>query len=215
MPSILIYIKVRNGNLRLFLHAVISRCAESRLALLRRRSDAACVPPCQGSAPRRRMSLTKKLPNSLSFRFFVLPLQPLIAQMAESVDALVSNTSGATHPGSSPGLGTKKERSSLLSFFCVPFYDQFNPMSFWSPPLSGPVRWGCLQPDGDMLSRAGNCQCRPTRFVVVIDLSFLGVCSCCGFPLSYSNKKSITVSVMLFCYVRSCRRRNNCPVLLR
>ena len=27
-------------------------------------------------------------------------------QMAESVDALVSNTSGATHPGSSPGLGT-------------------------------------------------------------------------------------------------------------
>ena len=28
------------------------------------------------------------------------------AQMAESVDALVSNTSGAIHPGSSPGLGT-------------------------------------------------------------------------------------------------------------
>ncbi len=28
--------------------------------------------------------------------------------MAESVDALVSNTSGATHPGSTPGLGTKK-----------------------------------------------------------------------------------------------------------
>ena len=31
------------------------------------------------------------------------------AQMAESVDALVSNTSGATHPGSSPGLGTKQD----------------------------------------------------------------------------------------------------------
>ena len=28
--------------------------------------------------------------------------------MAESVDALVSNTSGALHPGSIPGLGTKK-----------------------------------------------------------------------------------------------------------
>ena len=28
--------------------------------------------------------------------------------MAESVDALVSNTSGATHPGSTPGLGTKE-----------------------------------------------------------------------------------------------------------
>ena len=26
--------------------------------------------------------------------------------MAELVDALVSNTSGAIHPGSSPGLGT-------------------------------------------------------------------------------------------------------------
>ena len=30
------------------------------------------------------------------------------AQMAELVDALVSNTSGAIHPGSSPGLGTKE-----------------------------------------------------------------------------------------------------------
>ena len=29
--------------------------------------------------------------------------------MAESVDALVSNTSGAIHPGSIPGLGTKME----------------------------------------------------------------------------------------------------------
>ena len=28
--------------------------------------------------------------------------------MAELVDALVSNTSGATHPGSIPGLGTNK-----------------------------------------------------------------------------------------------------------
>ena len=28
--------------------------------------------------------------------------------MAESVDALVSNTSGAIRPGSTPGLGTNK-----------------------------------------------------------------------------------------------------------
>ena len=41
----------------------------------------------------------------------------IVAQMAESVDALVSNTSGAIHPGSIPGLGTKMERSLLLSFF--------------------------------------------------------------------------------------------------
>ena len=40
--------------------------------------------------------------------------------MAESVDALVSNTSGATHPGSIPGLGTETEKVFQLS-----------PFSFW------------------------------------------------------------------------------------
>ena len=34
--------------------------------------------------------------------------------MAESVDALVSNTSGAIHPGSTPGLGTTKQRRPLI-----------------------------------------------------------------------------------------------------
>ncbi len=37
--------------------------------------------------------------------------------MAESVDALVSNTSGATHPGSIPGLGTETEKVKKLSPF--------------------------------------------------------------------------------------------------
>ena len=37
--------------------------------------------------------------------------------MAESVDALVSNTSGATHPGSIPGLGTETEKAEKLSPF--------------------------------------------------------------------------------------------------
>ena len=37
--------------------------------------------------------------------------------MAESVDALVSNTSGATHPGSTPGLGTKEESCKTFLFF--------------------------------------------------------------------------------------------------
>ena len=38
--------------------------------------------------------------------------------MAESVDALVSNTSGATHPGSIPGLGTtEKVKTFSVSFF--------------------------------------------------------------------------------------------------
>ena len=44
--------------------------------------------------------------------------------MAESVDALVSNTSGATHPGSIPGLGTKYQSKSLVNkeFMRVSFY---------------------------------------------------------------------------------------------
>gem|GEM_PF-1088655 len=46
------------------------------------------------------------------------------AQMAESVDALVSNTSGAIHPGSIPGLGTRKipDDEKLLGisvFYCT------------------------------------------------------------------------------------------------
>ena len=38
--------------------------------------------------------------------------------MAESVDALVSNTSGATHPGSIPGLGTEPEKFPSPVYFC-------------------------------------------------------------------------------------------------
>ena len=41
-------------------------------------------------------------------RTFASHLRKTNAQMAESVDALVSNTSGATHPGSITGLGTTK-----------------------------------------------------------------------------------------------------------
>ena len=37
--------------------------------------------------------------------------------MAESVDALVSNTSGATHPGSIPGLGTEERNRSFSLFY--------------------------------------------------------------------------------------------------
>ena len=44
--------------------------------------------------------------------------------MAESVDALVSNTSGATHPGSIPGLGTLKGYKALQinDLWCFLFY---------------------------------------------------------------------------------------------
>ena len=43
--------------------------------------------------------------------------------MAESVDALVSNTSGATHPGSSPGLGTRAEKAEVAEEYLQrPFF---------------------------------------------------------------------------------------------
>ena len=43
--------------------------------------------------------------------------------MAESVDALVSNTSGATRPGSTPGLGTRLLKSnSLQADACKGFF---------------------------------------------------------------------------------------------
>ena len=44
--------------------------------------------------------------------------------MAESVDALVSNTSGAIHPGSIPGLGTESEveKSASRFLFIPPCY---------------------------------------------------------------------------------------------
>ena len=52
-----------------------------------------------------------------------LPLHPHKAQMAESVDALVSNTSGETRPGSTPGLGTqeaaRKSKRLILAAFCL------------------------------------------------------------------------------------------------
>ena len=64
----------------------------------------------------------KKSAKSLPVQKLLVPLQPQIsreafAQMAESVDALVSNTSGAIHPGSIPGLGTKSCKSKDLWLF--------------------------------------------------------------------------------------------------
>ena len=51
------------------------------------------------------------LRNSKKLRIFAPAFR---AQMAESVDALVSNTSGATRPGSTPGLGTIFKRQSSV-----------------------------------------------------------------------------------------------------
>ncbi len=69
----------------------------------------------------------------------------VFAQMAESVDALVSNTSGAIHPGSIPGLGTKMERSFtslLFSFIYLSIYTHLSlhiyPLtSYHIPPFHG------------------------------------------------------------------------------
>ena len=47
------------------------------------------------------------LAESFANSNFLITFAPLFrAQMAESVDALVSNTSGATRAGSTPALGT-------------------------------------------------------------------------------------------------------------
>ena len=51
---------------------------------------------------------SKKNPQYLRRRKTMRKFALAKAQMAESVDALVSNTSGAIHPGSIPGLGTEK-----------------------------------------------------------------------------------------------------------
>ena len=72
--------------------------------------------------------------------------------MAESVDALVSNTSGAIHPGSIPGLGTKSlqkqlsaEHVSMFGTFFIKFLLAF-PLSFtyrdWSPLPRGLQSFG-------------------------------------------------------------------------
>ena len=56
--------------------------------------------------------------------------------MAESVDALVSNTSGAIHPGSIPGLGTKQAAKRLMfnrfAFFVIFFVNLFANVVFFS-----------------------------------------------------------------------------------
>ena len=44
------------------------------------------------------------------------------AQMAESVDALVSNTSGATRAGSTPALGTKFKSKRAAGFLAARFF---------------------------------------------------------------------------------------------
>ena len=78
----------------------------------------------------------KKSAKSLPVQKLLVPLQPQIsreafAQMAESVDALVSNTSGAIHPGSIPGLGTKSCKSKdLWLFFCPTDFTDYTDIFF-------------------------------------------------------------------------------------
>ena len=59
----------------------------------------------------------KKTAKKFVISIFICTFAPAIAQMAESVDALVSNTSGAIHPGSIPGLGTKSCKFFNLRLF--------------------------------------------------------------------------------------------------
>ena len=47
--------------------------------------------------------------------------------MAESVDALVSNTSGAIHPGSIPGLGTERGARAARLLFSIFLFRSLTP----------------------------------------------------------------------------------------
>ncbi len=69
---------------------------------------------------------------------FALPIGRTIlppARMAESVDALVSNTSGAIRAGSIPAPGTSRRVSIALGLLCL--YPLLNPTQLRWQPLSG------------------------------------------------------------------------------
>ena len=81
------------------------------------------------------------------------------AQMAESVDALVSNTSGATRAGSTPALGTEKGEV-LTPPFSVPRAGA-EPVPFFSSPQRTRSLWSLGGPPGP-LSPSGFA---PIRFL--------------------------------------------------
>ena len=60
-------------------------------------------------------TIKQKYTKTLATLKNILYLCTRNAQMAESVDALVSNTSGAIRPGSTPGLGTILKYETLVS----------------------------------------------------------------------------------------------------
>ena len=62
-------------------------------------------------------TIKQKYTKTLATLKNILYLCTRNAQMAESVDALVSNTSGAIRPGSTPGLGTSKRKCSKHFLF--------------------------------------------------------------------------------------------------
>ncbi len=72
------------------------------------------------------LKVQKYLPKFGSSRNLHYLCTAFEAQMAESVDALVSNTSGATRAGSTPALGTSRaEASSEVSAFSLTHHHSF------------------------------------------------------------------------------------------
>ena len=90
---------------------------------------------------------------TLVFPFFLRTFAPAFeAQMAESVDALVSNTSGATRPGSTPGLGTSLKSKSAANqtiaalFLCLGCTNDVTfSWLFWQHRGSSPSSEGSLR----------------------------------------------------------------------
>gem|GEM_PF-3713614 len=64
-------------------------------------------------------SILKLFDQTVAFVVQLPIFAPLFAQVAESVDALVSNTSGATRAGSIPALGTWKHQQKFCWCFFI------------------------------------------------------------------------------------------------
>ena len=99
--------------------------------------------------------------------------------MAESVDALVSNTSGATHPGSIPGLGTETEKVEKLS-----------PFSFlYSQPIG--YLWAHLQILGGLL--------KYSRLFSYVGASPVCAPCCCVLLFGQTHRSAPTLRLYIYC----------------
>ena len=90
--------------------------------------------------------------------------------MAESVDALVSNTSGATHPGSTPGLGTEAGKVEKLSPFS--FLPRLTHWLYWLVTVSHTAKRFLMGLTRVLLQQHNHLQCEVKEHHLGIDVLF-------------------------------------------